>query len=98
MEVLELYELAFPGNYVSESCPPTLLLQGSHDFSGAAPQVVRLHKSLLTAGAISYLLELPDTEHGFDLYRPGWSPAAQAATYTTERFLASCAGPSKAAV
>lgn len=98
IEVPELYEVASPSSCVSGSCPPTLLLQGSHDFSGAAPQVVRLHKSLVEAGAVSYLFELPDTEHGFDLYRPGRSPAAQAATYVTERFLASCANPSKAAV
>jgi acetyl esterase/lipase len=89
MEVPELYDLASPSTYASGSCPPTLLLQGSHDFSGAASQVIRLHKSLLKAGVISYLYELPDTEHGFDLYKPGWSPAAQAATYVTERFLAS---------
>ncbi|MGD8902268.1 MAG: alpha/beta hydrolase [Anaerolineae bacterium] len=89
MEVPELYELASPSNYASGSCPPTLLLQGGHDFGGAVPQVIALHKSLLKAGAISYLLELPDTEHGFDLYKPAWSPAAQAATYVTERFLAS---------
>jgi acetyl esterase/lipase len=88
-EVSELYELASPSKHVSGSCPPTLLLQGSHDFSGAAPQVFMLHKSLLKAGALSYLLELPGTEHGFDLYKPRWSPAAQAATYVTERFLAS---------
>ncbi|MGD8462340.1 MAG: alpha/beta hydrolase [Anaerolineae bacterium] len=89
IEVPELYQIASPSHYASGSCPPTLLLQGCHDFSGAAPQVIQLHKSLLEAGAISYLFELPDTEHGFDLYKPGWSPAAQAATYVTERFLAS---------
>jgi acetyl esterase/lipase len=88
-DVPELYELASPDSYASGSCPPTLLLQGSHDFSGAAPQVIQLHESLLDAGAVSYFFELPDTEHGFDLYKPGWSPAAQAATYVTERFLAS---------
>ena len=91
MEVPEVYELASPCEYVSEACPPTLLLQGSHDFSGVAPQVIQLHKSLLRAGAISYLLELPDTEHGFDLYKPRWSPAAQSATFVLERFLASVA-------
>lgn len=87
-EVPELYELGSPSYYAAGSCPPTLLLQGSHDFSGVAPQVIQLHKSLLQCGGISYLYELPDTEHGFDLYKPGWSPAAQAATYVTERFLA----------
>jgi acetyl esterase/lipase len=87
-QVPELYDLASPSKYVSGSCPPTLLLQGTHDFSGVASQVIQLHKSLLEAGAVSYLFELPDTEHGFDLYKPGWSPAAKAATFVTERFLA----------
>ena len=89
LALLAAYDLASPSSHASGSCPPTLLLQGGHDFGGAAPQVIELHKSLLKAGATSYLLELPDTEHGFDLYKPAWSPAAQAATYVTERFLAS---------
>jgi acetyl esterase/lipase len=88
-DVPEIYELASPINYASETCPPTLLLQGCHDFSGVAPQVVELHKSLLQSGTKSFLFELPGTEHGFDLYKPNWSPAAQAATFVTERFLAS---------
>ena len=91
-EVSWIYDLASPLKHVSPDLPPTLLLQGVHDFSGVAPEVLRLHETLLQAGAISYLLELPDTEHGFDLYKPNWSPAAQAATYVTERFLASLAG------
>jgi acetyl esterase/lipase len=66
-----------------------LLLQGAHDFSGVAPEVRKLYTTLTDAGCPAYLLELPDTEHGFDLYKPKWSPAAQAATYITERFLAS---------
>jgi acetyl esterase/lipase len=88
-EVPEIYDLASPITYASKKCPPTLLLQGSHDFSGVAPQVVQLHESLLHSGAISYLFELPDSEHGFDLNKPNWSPGAQAATFVTERFLAS---------
>jgi len=88
-EVPELYELGSPINHIGPHCPPTLLLQGAHDFSGAAPEVQKLHKALLNLGCSSILLELPDTDHGFDLYKPSWSPAAQAATYVTERFLAS---------
>jgi len=88
-EVPELYELGSPINHIGPHCPPTLLLQGAHDFSGAAPEVRKLHKALLNLGCSSILLELPDTDHGFDLYKPSWSPAAQAATYVTERFLAS---------
>jgi len=39
-------------------------------------------------GTTSVYVEFLNTEHGFDLFFPRWSPAAQAATYDTERFLA----------
>jgi acetyl esterase/lipase len=89
LDVPETYDLVSPVKLISENCPPTRLLQGKHDFSGVVPQVVQLHKTLLQSGVISYLFELPGTEHGFDLYRPKWSPAAQSATFVTERFLGS---------
>jgi acetyl esterase/lipase len=88
-EVPELYDLASPYTHVGKHCPPTLMIQGTHDFSGLASEVRRLHEALRSAGCRTVLLELPDTEHGFDLYKPKWSPSAQAATYVTERFLAS---------
>ncbi|MEJ2486589.1 MAG: alpha/beta hydrolase, partial [Anaerolineales bacterium] len=89
LEVPELYDLGSPINHIGQHCPPTLLLQGAHDFSGAAPEVGRLYHLLKDGGCPAYLLELPETEHGFDLYKPKWSPAAQAATFVTDRFLAS---------
>jgi len=88
-EIPDLYDLGSPIQHIGPHCPPTLLLQGSQDFSGAALQIRRLHQMLLEQGCSSFLLELPECEHGFDLYKPMWSPAAQAATYVTERFLAS---------
>lgn len=88
-QIPELYALGSPSDHIGGHCPPTLLLQGAHDFSGAAPEVRKLYTALRQAGQTAFLLELPDTEHGFDLYRPKWSPAAQAATYVVERFLAS---------
>jgi acetyl esterase/lipase len=88
-EIPELYDLGSPITHIGKHCPPTLMLQGLHDFSGAAPEVSRLHLALKKSGCDSHLLRLPDTEHGFDLFRPQWSPAAQAATYVTDRFLAS---------
>ena len=88
-DVPERYAWGSPMEHVKPGCPPTLLLQGEHDFSGAAPEVRRLHEALLGAGCRSVLFELPESEHGFDLYRPHWSPAAQAAAYVVDRFLAS---------
>lgn len=81
------YELASPLHHIGKRCPPTLLLQGLHDFSGAASQVRKMHAALSSSGCHAFLFELPDTEHGFDLFRPRWSPAAIAATYVTGRFL-----------
>jgi acetyl esterase/lipase len=85
---MDLYRLGSPINHVGEHCPPTLLIQGLHDFAGMVNQVRMLHNALRKAGARSILVEFFDTEHGFDLFLPKWSPATQAATYDTERFLA----------
>jgi acetyl esterase/lipase len=87
-EVPELYDLGSPINHVGPHCPPTLLLQGAHDSGAMAPDVRRLHRALRQAGVPSVYVEFPDTEHAFDLIFPKWAPAAQAATYDTERFLA----------
>jgi acetyl esterase/lipase len=87
-QIPDLYAFGSPSNHIGQHCPPTLLLQGAHDFSGAVPEVRKLYTALRDAGQAAFLFELPDTEHGFDLYKPRWSPAAQAATYVTERFLA----------
>ncbi|MBU0704200.1 MAG: alpha/beta hydrolase [Chloroflexi bacterium] len=87
-DVLELYHLGSPINHVGPHCPPTLLLQGAHDLGGMAPDVRRLHRALRGAGVASVCVEFPDTEHAFDLVFPKWAPAAQAATFDTERFLA----------
>jgi acetyl esterase/lipase len=88
LEIPALYDLGSPINHIGLDCPSTLLLQGDHDFSGVAPQVHKLHAMLRESGCTTFLLELPGTDHGFDLYKPQWSPAAQSATYITERFLA----------
>ena len=87
-ELPDLYRLGSPIHHVDSDCPPTLLVQGAHDFAGMAPQVRQLHATLKNAGVSSVLLELPHTEHGFDLLSPRLSPATRAAIYDTERFLA----------
>jgi acetyl esterase/lipase len=87
-EVPERYYLGSPINHVGPHCPPTLLIQGAHDFGGMMPDVKRLHHALCEAGVTSVAIEFPDTEHAFDLVLPKWSPAAQASIYDTERFLA----------
>jgi acetyl esterase/lipase len=87
-EVPEVYELASPVAHVGSGSPPTLLLQGAHD-SFLPAQITRaLHGKLLKAGVPSVYVEFPQTEHGFDLLLPRYAPAAQAALYDVERFLA----------
>jgi acetyl esterase/lipase len=90
-EVPELYRLGSPVEHVGPHCPPTLLLQGVHDYSGILPDVRRLYRVLQQAGVTAVYIEYSDTDHAFELVTLGaaaWSPAARAAAYDTERFLA----------
>jgi len=47
-----------------------------------------LFEQLVAAGVPAVNIVFPHAEHGFDLVLPRWSPAAQAALYYEERFLA----------
>jgi acetyl esterase/lipase len=85
---LERYRQASPIYHVGPQCPPTLQLQGSHDFGGIARDARRLHHALQAHSVPSVYVEFPNTEHAFDLAPSKWSPPTQAATYDTERFLA----------
>jgi acetyl esterase/lipase len=87
-EIPETYRLLSPMRHVGTHCPPTLLLHGTDDVFGLTPDVRRLHRDLLDAGATSILVEFPHAEHAFDLVLPQLSPVAQAAAYDVERFLA----------
>jgi acetyl esterase/lipase len=84
----EAFHRGSPLYHIGENCPPTLLLQGTHDFAGMHPDVCRFYQALIEAGVPSILVEFPNTEHAFDILSPKWSPATQAATYDVERFLA----------
>lgn len=90
-EVPEAYRRGSPIAHVRPGCPPTLQVCGGDDFVVDASHGRRLHAALLAAGVPSVLVELPDTVHGFDQYfgvSRRVAPAAQAATYDIERFLA----------
>ena len=84
----DLYRQLSPTGRVGPHCPPTLLLQGTADVFGIARSARRLVHALQAAGVPSMLVEFPNTDHAFDLVLPQVSPAAQAATYDVERFLA----------
>jgi acetyl esterase/lipase len=82
------YEEASPIYYVSADCPPTLQFFGTHDFYFLSSHGRRLHEALLEVGAVSIYVEFPQTDHGFNTFFPRVAPAAQAAAYDIERFLA----------
>jgi acetyl esterase/lipase len=87
-EVPALCRLGSPIHHVGAHCPPTLLLHGAHDLGVLPVHARRLHRALLEAGCTSVYIELPETDHGFDLICPRWSPSVQVATSDLERFLA----------
>jgi acetyl esterase/lipase len=87
----EAYRLGSPIAHVGPQCPPTLQIFGADDFAIDPSHGRRLHQALCKTGVTSVYVEYPDTVHGFDQYfgvSRRVAPAAQAATYDVERFLA----------
>lgn len=87
-EVPDEFRWGSPITHVGPHCPPTLLLQGADDFLVSAEAVRLCADRLRQAGVPVVHVEYPQTDHAFDLILPRLSPAAQAALYETERFLA----------
>ena len=81
------YRQASPIHYVGPHCPPTLFIHGAHDFGVNPRQSRRLYHAFRRAGVPAVLIELPETEHIFDLPFEACNPAFQVSTYFTERFL-----------
>lgn len=87
-----MYDLASPIHHVRPACPPTLMFQGTHDAVVPLEAARRLRRSLEAAGVPVVYVEYLWTEHAFDvMYPPLANPAAKAALYDLERFLASVA-------
>jgi acetyl esterase/lipase len=90
----DLYEQISPIVHVSSDTPPTLQFVGEHDvYVSDSGSVSALHRKLQAAGVPSVYVEFPRTDHAFDLLLPEISPAAQAAMYGVDRFLALMASP-----
>ncbi len=87
-EMPELYRRLSPITYASQSCPPTLLLQGTHDLLVDYRDVERLYDTLRRAKAPVIYIPFPNCNHAFEAVLPRLSPPAQTAAYYTERFLA----------
>jgi acetyl esterase/lipase len=87
-ELPELYRQLSPLTYVGETCPPTLLLQGTHDLLVNFKDVERLYSELRQANVPVIYIPFPHCNHAFEAVLPRLSPPAQTAAYYTERFLA----------
>lgn len=84
-----MFDLASPIHHVAPTCPPTLMFQGAHDAVVPLEAARRLHRALEAAHVPVVYVEYLWTEHAFDLmYPPLANPAAKAALYDLERFLA----------
>jgi acetyl esterase/lipase len=86
--VPDRYALFSPTTHVQSDSPPTLLIQGKDDVIAPVDSTNLLFEQLVAAGVPAVNIVWPHAEHGFDLVLPRWSPAAQAALYYEERFLA----------
>jgi acetyl esterase/lipase len=96
----ELYRQISPIVHVGTDTPPTLQFVGEHDvyvsgtgFASGIGSAAALHRKLQEAGVPSVYVEFPRTDHAFDIFLPKVSPAAQAAMYDVDRFLALMASP-----
>ncbi len=83
----DLYQLASPITHVGPHCPPTLLINGSHDVGPEVNQHRQLQTALYRFHVPCAHVEIAGADHAFDLIAPRWSPAAQAALFDVERFL-----------
>jgi acetyl esterase/lipase len=86
--VPERYRLLSPSTHVKAGCPATLLLHGAHDHLLPVEPTARMYHQLVAAGVPAVFLELPETEHTFDLFLPEISPPAHKALHALDRFLA----------
>ncbi|HSF83456.1 MAG TPA: alpha/beta hydrolase, partial [Anaerolineales bacterium] len=82
------YQLGSPATHVHPGSPPTLLFQGSQDVLVPVHATRALYNKLVESGVPAINVIYPWTDHAFDLMLPQVNPAAQAALYDVDRFLA----------
>jgi len=84
-EMAARYREASPATYAARKLPPTLLIYGRRDHVVEARFGEQLDGALTRAGATSVLLELPWSEHAFDLIPNGLG--GQIALSYTDQFI-----------
>ena len=81
------YFAAEPAQFVNDSTPPTLLIQGLRDEHVAPFHSNFLSARLLEEGVPHFILRMPWATHGCDYFFSG--PCGQISTFAVERFLGS---------
>lgn len=87
-EAPEMFALATVKTHVRPGLPPTLLIQGDQDVLVPVQPTRDLYWLLQTGGVPAEYLELPQTDHAFEVALPQISPPARAANVAITRFLA----------
>ena len=87
-DAAERFDLASAGTHVRRGLPPTLIIQGEYDTLVPVEPARALAQQLREAGVPVDYVELPQTDHGFDLALPQISPPAQVSIQAILRFLA----------
>jgi len=86
-DAAEKYDLASARTHVRPGLPPTLIIQGEYDMLVPVEPARELAKQLREAHVPVDYVELPQTDHGFDLALPQISPPAHVAIQAILRFL-----------
>jgi len=86
-DAAEKYDLATAGTHVRPGLPPTLIIQGEYDMLVPVEPARALVRQLRAAHVPVDYVELPQTDHGFDLALPQISPPAHVAIQAILRFL-----------
>ncbi len=68
-----LYEISSPNRFLSPEAPPTLFIQGAHDSMTPIEPTRGMFEDLKEMGADTAILELPFTDHAFDMILPSGS-------------------------
>jgi acetyl esterase/lipase len=93
-EAPTMYDLASPIGHIHAGCPLTMLIHGNQDLLVPIEGSRAVYAKLVAANVPVVCLELPNTDHAFDLVLPRLSLPAQVALYEIERFLLLAAGGS----
>ena len=86
-DAADRYDLASAGTHVRPGLPPTLIIQGEYDMLVPVEPARALARQLSDAQVPVDYVELPQTDHGFDLALPQISPPAHVAIQAILRFL-----------